>query len=45
MIKILPEIAQVTSLVTQSYSQWLDVQVETSDEWYAWGVDTGVGAV
>jgi len=30
---------------TKSYSQWLDVQVETSDEWCASGVSTGVGAV
>jgi len=30
---------------TKSYSQWLDVRVETSDEWCASGVGTGAGAV
>jgi len=30
---------------TQSCSQWLNVQVETSDEWCASGVGTGAGAV
>ena len=30
---------------TKSYSQWLDIWVETSDEWCASGVGTGAGAV
>jgi len=30
---------------SKTCSQWLDVQVETSDEWCASGVDIGAGAV
>jgi len=30
---------------SKSYSQRLDVQVETSDEWCASGVGTGAGVV
>jgi len=37
------ELAQWTH--SNSYSQWLDVQVETSDEWCASGVSTGASVV
>jgi len=37
------ELAQWTH--SKSCSQWLDVQVETSDEWCASGVGTGASAV
>jgi len=37
------EMAQWTR--SKSYSQWLDDQVETSDEWCASEVGTGAGAV
>jgi len=30
---------------SKSCSQWLDIQVETSDEWCALGVGTGASAV
>jgi len=37
------ELSQWTHL--KSCSQWLNVQVETNDEWCASGVSTGAGAV
>ena len=37
------ELARLT--YSKSYSPWLDVQVETSEEWCASGVGTGAGAV